>query len=443
MTNPTNEATAAQRKQQLEQNLELGRSHQLRRTIYKVVWGLLGLAAVGLVAYFITKEPPKVLPHYETTAITKGDLHVTVTATGTLSARDSVTVGAEISGRVEKVLVDINDKVEAGQLLAEIDPEQYRAKRDEANAQLLAARASKLTAEATAAEAEQKAVRLRSMQAEGLTSTQELEAAEAALARAKASVSSAAAQMNSSAASLKVVDSNIAKTVIRSPIDGIVLERSVEPGEAVTSGLQTPQLFILAADLAEMRLAVLVDEADVGQVKSGQSATFTVDAYPNRVFKSTVIRVKNMPTTSNNVVTYETELAVKNDEGLLRPGMTATATVNVDDRLGALLVANAALRFTPKPTGTASAPSASSQGFSMRSLMPRPPGSNKTKPQGSASAKSSKKNGASAIYLLKDNQPRKVDVQIGATDGMQTAITGQGIAVGDEAILSEETPSNG
>lgn len=443
MTNSTNDVSAAQRKQLLEKNLELGRSHRLRRIVFRVVGGLVGLGAVGLVAYFVTKEPPKIQPHYETTEITKGDLLVTITATGTLSARDSVTVGAEISGRVEKVLVDINDKVEAGQILAEIDPEQYRARRDEANAQLLAARASKLTAEATAAEAEQKAVRLRAMQAEGLTSNQELEAAEAALARARASVASATAQMNSSAASLKVAVSNIEKTVIRSPIEGIVLERSVEPGEAVTSGLQTPELFILAADLAEMRLAVLVDEADVGQVKAGQSATFTVDAYPNRVFKSTVIRVKNMPTTSSNVVTYETELAVKNDEGLLRPGMTATATISVDERRGALLVANAALRFTPLPTQTAPTPSASSKGFSMSSIMPRPPGSRRTRPAGSAAANTLRKKGTSTVYLLKDSQPRKVDVQVGATDGMQTAIEGQGIAAGDRAILSQELPSNG
>jgi HlyD family secretion protein len=442
MAESTAKAGPAQRSE-LVNALQLGAVHQRRRFWSRILWGLViaGLIAGGVV--YATKKRPPQAPRYETAEVTRGDLHVTVTATGTLSALDSVQVGAEISGRVLKVLVDINDKVKVGQVLAEIDAEQYRAKRDEAAAQLAAANASRLTAVATANESELKAVRLRSMQDAGLASTQELETAEAALARANASVKSSAAQLTSAGASLKAANTSLSKTVIRSPIDGVVLERSVEPGQTVTSGLQTPVLFTLAADLSEMRLAVKVDEADVGQVKAGQRATFTVDAYPNRTFDSTVVLVKNMPTTTQNVVTYETRLSVRNEEGLLRPGMTATATIMVDDRSGVLLVPNAALRFSPKDK-TAPSPSAtaSSKGFSVSSIMPRPPGMRKS--GGSAGIKpKAQQRQKPRVFVLRGGTPERVEVEMGATDGISTAVSGPGIDPGVRVIIAEAAATDG
>jgi HlyD family secretion protein len=427
----------------LENALELTHGHKRRRLWLRALWAILALAAVGGGIAYATRKKPDVGPRYETTEVTRGDLHVSITATGTLSALDSVPVGAEISGRVLKVLVDFNDKVTKDQILAEIDQEQYVARRDEANAQLAAANANRLTAAATAAEAELKTSRLRSMADAGLSSTQELEAAEATLTRAQAAVKSAGAQYTSTAASLKVAISNLGKSIIRSPIDGVVLERSIEPGEAVSSGLQTPVLFTLAADLSEMRLAVKVDEADVGQVKAGQKATFTVDAYPNRIFDSMVVSVKNMPTTAQNVVTYETRLSVKNPEGLLRPGMTATATINVDDRMGTLLVPNTALRYTPKPKGAPEAEgTASSKGFSISSLLKPPRGS--SKPAGSAKPKAAAKSASShAVYVLRNSQLERVEVEIGATDGLMTAITAKGLETGVQVVVGEATAPNG
>jgi HlyD family secretion protein len=394
---------------------------------------LMGLALLFPLVFGHRPPPP---PRFETAIVSAGDLHVAVTATGTLSARDSVSIGAEISGRVLRVLVDYNDRVQPGQVLAEIDPEQYRARRDDAQAQLGLAKAAVLTALATQHEADLKAARLRALGQKGLASQQDLESAEAALGRANAALANAKAQITSAEATLKVALSNLGKTVIRSPIAGVVLERSVEPGQTVTAGLQTPVVFTLAADLAEMLLAVKVDEADVGQIKPGLAATFTVDAYPNRVFASTVLKVKNMPTTSQNVVTYETRLSVKNVDGLLRPGMTATATIAIEDRKDVLLVPNAALRFAPKMPAPPEAPGQG--GFSIRRLMPPPPGGPPRPP--------SEKTGDKApigprVFVLRGPFPEPMAVEVGATDGSKSAIRGPGLNAGMVVIVGQSEAS--
>lgn len=404
-----------------------------RRWLALVLMGAVALAALLLLYPLIAQRQRPRPPQFETAPVAEGDLRVSITATGTLSARDSVSIGAEISGRVLRVLVDYNDKVEPGQVLAEIDPEQYRARRDDAQAQLALGKAASLTAQATQRESDLKAKRLRAMRVAGLTSQQELESAEATLDRANASLANARAQITSAEATLKVALSNLGKTVIRSPIAGVVLERSVEPGQTVTAGLQTPVVFTLAADLAEMLLAVKVDEADVGQIKPGLPATFTVDAYPNRVFTSTVLKVKNMPTTSQNVVTYETRLAVKNSDGLLRPGMTATATIAIAETKNVLLVANAALRFSPKAP-TAAGP-ALQGGFSISRLMPPPPGGPPRPP-----ATADKASTGPRVFILRGHFPEPVPVEVGATDGVKSAIRGPGIGPGAIVIVGESDP---
>jgi HlyD family secretion protein len=296
-----------------------------------------------------------------------------------------------------------------------------------------------LSAQATLRESDLKVRRLRSMRTAGLSSQQDLETAEATLDRANASLTNAKAQITSAEASLKVALSNLSKTIIRSPITGVVLERSVEPGQTVTSGLQTPVLFTLAADLAEMRLAVKVDEADVGQVQPGLPATFTVDAYPNRVFDSTVLKVKNMSTTSQNVVTYETRLSVKNTDGMLRPGMTANATIAIESKKNALLVPNAALRYSPKLPPAPGAPGPGG-GFSIGRLMPPPPGGGPRQPPSSDKAGPPGAN-ASRVFILRGDRPEPVPVEVSATDGVRTAIRGPGIAPGVRVILGEDSAS--
>jgi len=427
------------REQQMKRALRLDSQRTGRRWLRRTIWALLVMAVVATGIYLWKRPRADQGPSYETAPVTRGDLHITVTATGTLSARDSVQVGAEISGRVLKVLVDFNDKVKTGQVLAEIDPEQYQARLDDARAQLAAARASRENAVATVNEAKLQSERLRSMREAGLSSQQELETSEATYARAVASVQSAKAQITSASASLKVAESNLKKAIIRSPIDGIVLERSVEPGQTVTSGLQTPVLFTLAADLAELRLDVKVDEADVGQVSAGQKATFTVDAYPNRTFDSTVMTVKNMPTTEQNVVTYETRLSVNNEQGLLRPGMTATANIMVDDKKGVLLVPNAALRFAPKlPTA---APKSS--GFSVSRILPGPPRHSSPSPAASAQASTGTAREQHAIWLLDHGQPKRVPVTMGRSDGARTEVESSALEPGMRVITDETGGVNG
>lgn len=371
---------------------------------------------------------------YQTVPLERGDLAVSVTATGTLEALNSVDVGAEITGRVTEVLVQFNDKVVAGQVLAKIDTETYVARVEEAQAQLAARHAGLKNSQATANEAKLKAERVQTLHAQGLASQQDLEAAEAAASRAEAAVASDKAQSTLSNASLKVARSNLDKTIVTSPIDGVVLDRLVEPGQTVTSGLQTPVLFTIAASLDAMRLEIAVDEADVGVVVPEQPATFTVDAYPGQVFQSRVLTVKNMPNTATSVVTYTAWLSVDNDESLLRPGMTATARIVVSEEKGVLLVPNAALRFSPPDRNSA-------PGFSLTSLFRRRPPSGSRGPRtadssGEAGDGERPRAETKTLWILRDGTPQPVRVKVGASSGARTRIDAKELAEGAPVIIN-------
>jgi len=329
----------------------LGLETSGKQRLRKVVWGvallLLAAGAAFGVQHFLQQRALRLKPRYQTERVQKGDIQVVVSATGTLKGQNTVEVGAEVSGRVAKLYVDFNDHVTPGQVLAEIDPEQLRAAVDEGRARVAEADAATKQARATLLESRQGRDRAEQQVAQGLVSTKDLEAARAAADRAEASVESAAANAQVARATLKSSSSKLDKTRIVSPIDGIVLSRLIEPGQTVTAGFETPVLFKLAEDLRRMSLYVYVDEADIGRTREGQAASFTVDAYPDKVFPSKVISLRNEPKEDENVVTYEAVLAVDNSELLLRPGMTATATIVADLRKDVLAVPNAALRFTP------------------------------------------------------------------------------------------------
>jgi len=395
---------------------------------------LLGAGAAGAVVWK-QRTAATLTTQYQTQKIERGDLRVSVTATGTLKARSTVEVGAEITGRVLQVHVNFNDKVTKGQILAEIDTETYEARVDEAQAQLTSANASLQTARATANETKLKLDRGKPMVGQGVLSQQDLETLDAAHARAKSQIVSAGAQVTLAQASLKVARTNLSKAVIRSPIDGVVLNRAVEPGQTVTSGLQTPVLFVLAADLSELQLNVQVDEADVGSVRDGQEATFTVDAYSRQTFTSKVLAVKNMPTTGTTVVTYEAWLSVDNEKRLLRPGMTATATIVVEERKNVLLAPNAALRFNPnrkrETVGT--------KGVSVDQFLPtsrRPPNQAKRAPGGPAGGPGGGGAREPTLWLPTGGDPKRIVVETGATDGTRTEITSGEITEGTEVILT-------
>jgi len=382
-----------------------------RRRIF--LWMPLLLLIAGIGAVGLNQRRKNSLPAFETAELARGDLQVTVRATGTLQALTSVEVGAEVTGKLLSVHVDANDRVKKGQVLAEIDPEQLHAAVDQAAAQVAASEAAIAQAQATLNESKQNFDRKTSLRAKSFVSEAEIETATAGLERAEANLKSAKANATLSNAALKMAQSRSEKATIFSPIDGIVLARMVEPGQTVTAGFQTPVLFKLAQDLTQMRLNVDIDEADVGRVREGLEALFTVEAYPDRTFESKVISLYNEPKTSQNVVTYQAVLSVDNTEGMLRPGMTCTATIVAETKRDVLLVPNAALRFTPPE------------------MMPKP-GEKRVGFEGKPKQQ---------VWVLEDGKPVASEVRTGLTDGIQTEVLEASIAPGTAVLTDVKEPA--
>jgi HlyD family secretion protein len=369
---------------------------------------------------------------YETAEARTGDLTVTVSATGNLEPTNQVDVGSELSGIVESVAVDDNDTVKVGQVLARLDTSLLKAEVLRARAALAAAEARVAQAAATVTEADNALARLRrvrELSGGQVPSRNEMDTAEATLARARADLTAAEAQAGEARAALDVDQTNLAKSVIYSPINGVVLSRQVEPGQTVAASLQAPVLFTLAEDLTQMELPVDVDEADVGRVRAGQSATFTVDAYPERSFPARITRVSYGSQIVDGVVTYEAVLGVDNADLSLRPGMTATAEIVVEQVAGALLVPNAALRFAPVETGA----SARSGGSLLGKLFPRPPR------RGRNGQRAAGGEGGRRVWTLVDGRPQAVAVTTGVTDGTLTEVRSGDIAPGTAVVVGAVT----
>ena len=370
--------------------------------------------------------------NFQTAPAIRGDLTVTVTATGTIQPLNQVDVGAEISGLIEAVHVDFNDQVRLGQSLASLDKDQLSARVRQSSAQLVSAEAKVEEAKANELEARNNLKRAESLHAQGNVSEQSLDNARAAHARAQAALASARAQVTVAEANLAADDTNLAKAEITAPIDGIVLKRQVEPGQTVAASFQTPVLFTLAEDLSAMKLVVDIDEADIGQVKERQRATFTVDAYPGRVFPARITSVRFAPKDEAGVVTYEALLSVDNSDLALRPGMTATATITTANRNGAMLVPYAALRFQPPtPPDSEDEPAARRRGPPglMGMMMPR---FNRNRGNRQAPLQPGARG---RVWVLDDGQPSPVPVQIGLLDGERAEVITEGIVEGTEVII--------
>jgi HlyD family secretion protein len=332
---------------ELAATLRLGEKSRGWWGSWLLVFAFAVLLLVGAGSYYGYRLMRGRAPQFQTAPATRGELRVLVTATGALKPVSQVDVGAEISGRIEKVPADFNQHVKKGEPLAELDTRQLRAQVERSQASLEVAEAAVKLAEATLAEMRSNLTRSEELAKSKLVSEQEVDTARAAFGRAEANLASAKAQVSAASAMLNADRTNLEKAVIRSPIDGMVISRKVEPGQTVAASFQTPVVFQLAEDLARMELHVDVDEADMGLVKEGQDATFTVDAYQNRQFPARIVSLRNDPHTVQGVVSYEAVLEVDNSEGLLRPGMTATASIVTETRKDALLVPNGALRFAP------------------------------------------------------------------------------------------------
>jgi HlyD family secretion protein len=409
----------------IQATLGLTQRARRRRHLWRWFGAAVAIALAAAAALMFRSSPADAATQYQTDTVRRGALTVTVTATGDLKSLTQVNIGTEISGVVESVAVDYNSGVTVGQVLARVNTDKLEAQAGQARAALDASRAKQRQSQATLNETQAQLAKLqnvRELSGGRVPSRQDMDAQQAAVQRADADVASAQAQVTQAEASLAAIETDIKKALIRSPIKGIVLDRQIDPGQTVAASFQTPVLFTLAEDLTRMKLIVDVDEADIGKVRVGQSAAFRVDAYPDRTFASRVTEIRSTPKTSNGVVTYQTVLSVDNAERLLRPGMTATATVTVDEVADALLIPNAALRFTP-PAATAPR----SGGFR---LLPPPPGSTRRERTDDASPR---------VWILRDSQPVPINVTVGPSDGRSTAVTADALTPGTAVIVDLAT----
>ena len=408
-----------------------------RRPTLWIALALLVALGVGL-WWWQGRQAARAAPVYVTTPVERGDIVLTVTANGTLKPTRSVAIGSELSGTVARVLVDVNDRVKRGQVLVELDRAKFEDTVNRSRAALTAAQAALAQSEATAREARATLGRFEEvarLSGGRVPSATELDTARATLARAVASTDNARAVVSQARATLSTDETNLSKASIRSPIDGVVLARSVDPGNAVAASLQAVTLFTLGEDLTSLIMEASVDEADVGAVQPGQRASFTVSAYPARHYPAQVNRVAYGSTTTNNVVTYTTQLSVDNADLSLRPGMTATATITATERKGVLLVPNTALRFNPTTAqGPQAAASGTSGGGIMSRMMPRMPPSGARRPHEAGGPTQDQQR---RIWILKDQQPVAVTVQTGISDGRRTEVSSPELQEGLPVITDQ------
>ncbi len=414
------EATKAGSQQAARSTLERDLGNMSRRKWLKWIVVPLLIAGLGFGAfrfYAGTRPPPPA--KYVTAEISKGDVYETVQSTGQVKPLTEVQVGAQVSGRITKVHVDFNSKVKAGDLLAEIDPTLFGAQIDNNKAQLSAAAASVSRSEANLVTARQRVERAKKLVAEGVGTQADLDSAQGAYDVAVADVAASKAQVAQISAVLRSSKTNLDYTRIFSPIDGIVINRAVDPGQTVAASFQSPTLFVIAQDLRKMRVMADIDEADVGRLREGMDAEIRVDAFPGEAFKGVVSQVRYSPISVSGVVTYAAVVEVENPDVKLRPGMTATVTIRSASAKDAQRVPNAALRYKPSPP-------LDKQGkpLPQEPLPKLPPGK-------------------SRVYVLTDTtlgaeKTEMREVEIGITDGIHTVVKDD---LSGLKIVTDETDS--
>jgi HlyD family secretion protein len=341
---------------------------------------------------------------YKTEKVSRGDIKSIVTATGTVNAVTTVSVGTQVSGAIKKLFVDYNSSVKKGQLLAQIDPANFQAQVDQAMANLLSAKANLEKAAVVTIDAHRTYQRNKELFGQNFIAKSDLDAAETSFKSAEAQQKVNQAQIEQAKASLKIAETNLQYTNIVSPVNGTVISRNVDIGQTVAASFQTPTLFSIAQDLTKMQINTSVDEADIGRVDTGQGVSFTVDAYPDTIFVGKVSEVRNAPTTVSNVVTYDVIIKVDNPQLKLKPGMTANVSITVDTRHDVLRVPNAALRFKPAVA------------------------------ERSESKEEKQRIKGTKVWILETEKPRPVQVTIGISDGNYTEIISGQLEAGQEII---------
>lgn len=313
------------------------------------VWILVAIVVVlAVVAFLLSGNKKKEQVQFNTAEVAPANIVNTVTATGTIEPVTSVTVGTQVSGIVSKLYVDYNSVVKKGQVIAELDKSNLVSELNSAKANLEQARASLASAESSLSYQVANFRRNKTLYQKGLISGNDYESARLSYQTAMASVSSARDQISAAREQVKKAQTNLSYATITSPIDGVVLSKSVEEGQTVAASFSTPTLFTIAKDLTNMQVVADVDEADIGDVKVGERVTFTVDAYPDNTFSGMVKQVRQEATTTNNVVTYSVVISAPNADLKLKPGLTATVTIYTQENKGVLSVPSKALRFTPE-----------------------------------------------------------------------------------------------
>lgn len=389
-------------------------SKKLKRRIMAVILVLIVISG-GLFWYY-SKGADEI--QYKTARAERSDLRSVIQATGTLDAVETVDVGTQISGTVKEIYIDFNSVVKQGQLIAEIDSATQQTDVAQAQANLMVVKADLMNSEAVLANAEKSLARTRKLAEKDLIAKADVDTDEKTYLTAKAQVAASRARIAQYNATLNKTKINLGYTQIYSPVDGVVVAKNVEKGQTVAASYQTPSIAEIAKDLSQMQVEVNVDEADIGGVKEGQKATFTVDAHPNDPFDGVVTQVRLSPTTTDNVVTYVVIVKVSNNKGLLMPGMTANVSLIVEERENVVVVPNSAFRFKPADASANSGqPGAPMMGKQTIAEVKKP-----------------------AVYMIEKKAPVRVEVKRGISDGQNTEII-SGLSEGDEVITGIIVPN--
>ncbi len=411
-----------------------------RRTVAVVVAVVLA-AGAGIWRWRAAASRPP--PRVDTARVDRGRILAKVTATGTLSAIVTVQVGSQVSGRIQALHADFNSKVKKGQRIAKIDPQLFQAAVEQARANFTAAQGNLAKAKAQAVDAQRQLTRNRALAERKLIAQADLDTSQSNADAQEASVEAAQGSVEQARAALNQAQVNLAYTDIVSPTSGVVISRNVDVGQTVAASLQAPTLFVIAEDLAKMQVDTSVAEADVGRLRAGMPASFTVDAYQSEVFQGTVRQIRNAPQTVQNVVTYDAVIDVGNPELKLKPGMTANVTFVYADKDEVLRIPNAALRFRPTPETIAALRGADGAGRAGRG---RSGGA-----RGDPAAGQGGAGGAGAATATPDRRtvwvmrgtPTPIRIRTGISDGTLSEVVEGDLKPGDAVVTDAASPGGG
>ena len=403
-----------------------------------IIIAVIAVLIAGAGIFYYKSRKPEI--SYKTAKIERGTIVSTVAATGNLSAVTTIQVGTQVSGTIQKLYVDYNSRVKKGQPIAEIDPSLFNASVEQSQGNFLSADANLQKAKVTLADADRTYQRNKKLLADGIISQGDFDVSETALQSAKASLKAAEGNLAQTRGALMQSKTNLRYSIIRSPVDGIVISRAIDVGQTVAASFQTPTLFTIAQDLTKMQIEVSVDEADISRVRLGQKAGFNVDAYPEQTFAGKVVQVRSAPIITQNVVTYVVVVNVDNAELKLKPGMTANVNIEVARKDDVLKLPPAALRFKPKlkegetkeprqgGAGNEKTQGAGQQGTAAKAVAPGKPG---------------RRDKGQQVYVLKEGKPVAVPVKTGIGNNSGIELVEGPLKEGDEVIIEQQGGDSG